>query len=263
MNTKLNKPGTRLYRQAGASLMEVLIAMSISMVVTASMVALMANSLGTTGRIIKMTKLSDDMRTTMQMMTRDVRRSSYNGKSMYCYATSGCIENATVTLTDGSTMVLADDINIEVDGNGNTCFTFLTDRDQDGDSTEYDGDPRIDSAGGFRRTQVDPDDTGNTVGVIEMWTGNAAPNCSAAAGADSWVQITNPENMDIFAFSVFAVSVDENLSYTQEIFNDGVNTPLSQKVRKLRMSMQGQLVMDNTIVRRIEDVISVRNDLLL
>ncbi len=250
MNIKTN-------RQAGASLMEVLIAMSISMVVTASMVALMANSLGTTGRIIKMTKLSDDMRTTMQMMTRDVRRSSYNGKSMYCYATSDCIENATVTLTDGSTMVLADDINIEVDVNGNTCFTFLTDRDQDGDSTEYDSDPKVDSTGGFRRAQVDPDGTGNTVGVIEMWTGNAAPNCSAAAGAESWVQITNPENMDIFAFSV-----DENLSYTQEIFNDGVSS-LSQKVRKIRMNMQGQLVLDNTIVRRIEDVISVRNDLLL
>jgi len=250
MNIKTN-------RQSGASLMEVLIAMSISMVVTASMVALMANSLGTTGRIIKMTKLSDDMRTTMQMMTRDVRRSSYNGKSMYCYATSDCTENATVTLPDGSTMVLADDINIEVDVNGNTCFTFLTDRDQDGDSTEYDSDPKVDSAGGFRRAQVDPDGTGNTVGVIEMWTGNAAPNCSAAAGAESWVQITNPENMDIFAFSV-----DENLSYTQEIFNDGVSS-LSQKVRKIRMNMQGQLVLDNTIVRRIEDVISVRNDLLL
>jgi hypothetical protein len=29
------------------------------------------------------------------------------------------------------------------------------------------------------------------------------------------------------------------------------------------MNLQGQLVMDPTIVRRVEDVISVRNDLLL
>ena len=83
MNIKRNK-------QQGASLMEVLIAMGISLVVTASMIALMANSLGTTTRIIKMTKLSDDMRIAMQMMTRDVRRGSYNGKSMYCYATDSC-----------------------------------------------------------------------------------------------------------------------------------------------------------------------------
>ncbi len=47
-------------RQTGASLMEVMIAMSISLVVTAAMIALMSNSLGTTARIIQMTKLSDD-----------------------------------------------------------------------------------------------------------------------------------------------------------------------------------------------------------
>ena len=77
-------------RQTGASLMEVLVAMSISLVVTASMIALMANSLGTTGRIVKMTKLADDMRVTMQMVTRDVRRSSYNANSILCYANDAC-----------------------------------------------------------------------------------------------------------------------------------------------------------------------------
>ena len=112
MNIILNKQPGKLNKQQGAGLMEVLIAMGLSLVVTASMIALMANSLGTTARIIKMTKLSDDMRIAMQMMTRDVRRTSYNGKSMYCYATTDCLESATVNLSDGSTMVLADDINI-------------------------------------------------------------------------------------------------------------------------------------------------------
>ncbi len=220
--------------QKGVSLMEVLVSMSISLVVTASMIALMANSLGSTSRIIQMTKLSDDLRITMQMMSRDVRRSSYNAKSMYCYANDDCG-------TDGAA-TLAGDITIN---NSNDCITFLMDRDYDGDSTEN-------SAGGFRRV------TSGGVGVIEMWTGDNSPDCSVAAGASSWVQITNPENMDIFIFSV-----DENLSYTQEILNDGFGNTLSQKIRKIRMNMRGRLVVDNTIVRRIEDVISVRNDLLL
>ncbi len=224
----------RLSKQQGMSLMEVLVAMSISLVVTAAMIALMANSLGSTARIIKMTKLTDDLRTTMQMMTRDVRRSSYNANSMYCYANADCG-------TDGAA-TLAGDVTIN---NSNDCFTFLTDRDHDGDSTEND-------AGGFRRV------ISSGVGVIELWTGNAAPDCSVAAGAAGWVQVTNPEDMDIFVFSV-----DENLSYTQEILNDGFGNILSQKVRKIRMNMRGRLVLDNTIERRIEDVISVRNDLLL
>jgi Tfp pilus assembly protein PilW len=221
-------------RQTGASLMEVLVAMSISLVVTASMVALMANSLGSTARIVKMTKLADDMRVAMQMMTRDVRRSSYNANSMFCYANDDCA-------TDGA-IVATGDITI---ADGNECFTFQMDRDHDGDSTE-------DDAGAFRRV------TSGDVGVIEMWTGDAAPDCDAAAGSAGWVQITDPGDMDIFGFSV-----DEDLSYTEVIQDDGAGNTLSQKVRKLRMAVQGRLVMDNTIVRRVEDVISVRNDLLL
>src|SRR5210317_1671549 len=104
-------------RQSGASLMEVLVAMSISLVVTASMIALMANTLGTTARIVKMTKLADDLRVTMRMMTRDLRRSSYNANSMFCYANRDCG-------TDGAA-ILAGDISISA---GNDCLTFLTDR---------------------------------------------------------------------------------------------------------------------------------------
>jgi len=223
----------QIQKQQGMSLMEVLIATSISLVVTASMVALMANSLGATARIIKMTKLSDDLRIAMQMMSRDVRRSSYNSNSMYCYANEDCG-------TDGAA-ILAGDITINDD---NDCFTFRSDRDHDGDSTENE-------AGGFRLVPS------GDVGVIEMWTGDAAPDCDAAAGSSSWAQITNPDNINISAFSV-----DDDLSYTVVIFDDGIDT-LSQRVRKVRMSMEGRLVVDGTIMRQIEDVIAVRNDLLL
>jgi hypothetical protein len=221
-------------KQTGATLMEVLVAMSISLVVTAAMIAMMANSLGSTTRIIQMTKLSDDMRVALQMMSRDVRRSSYNANSMFCYANNDCASDGAITA--------AADITINGD---NTCFTYLMDRDHDGNSTE-------DDAGGFRHVTI------GGVGVIEMWTGDAAPDCASAAGAAGWVQITNPENMDIWDFSV-----DDDLSYTQVIKDDGVNPTVSQKVRKVTMDMQGRLVLDNTIKRRMEDVIAVRNDLLL
>ena len=228
-------------KQTGATLMEVLVAMSISLVVTAAMIAMMANSLGTTARIVKMTKLTDDMRVALQMMSRDVRRSSYNANSMFCYSNEDCDSDIDLDIT------LAGDINwADRDGDGDyDCFTFLMDRDHNGDSTEND-------AGGFRRV------TTGGVGVIQMWTGDASPDCTSAAGTAGWVQITNPENMDIFAFSI-----DDDLSYTQVIKDDGVNPTISQKIRKVRMDMQGRLVLDNTISRHMEDVIAVRNDLLL
>lgn len=218
-------------RQRGFTLLEALLSVTLSLVVTAAMVALMSNTLGSTSRIVNMTKLTDDLRATMQMLTRDVRRSSYNANAMYCYANEDCGSDGSATL--------AADISIAA---GGECFTFLLDRDHDGDSTE-------DDAGGFRR--VAP----GGVGVIEMWIGNASPNC-AAANDSNWAQVTNPDSMDITG-----LSVDDDLSYTEVVFDNGVNV-ITQKVRKLRINMRARLTADNSISRELEDVISVRNDLL-
>jgi type II secretory pathway pseudopilin PulG len=226
---------TRNHKQAGATMMEVLVAMSISLVVTASMIALMSNSLGSTTRIIQMTKLSDDMRVALQMMSRDVRRSNYNVDSMFCYANDDCA-------TDGSITAIGD-ISIP----SSQCFWFLTDRNQD----DYEDTAAV-AAGGFRHVTV------GDVGAIEMWIGGAAPDCTDSPGEDGWVQITDPATMDIFAFSV-----DDDLSYTQVVKDDGINPVVSQRVRKVRMAMEGRLVLDPTIRREMDDVIAVRNDLLL
>ena len=64
--------------------------------------------------------------------------------------------------------------------------------------------------------------------------------------------------MDIFNFSV-----DDDLSYSQVILDDGAGNTVSQRVRKVRMDIQGRLVLDNTISRQMEDIIAIRNDLLL
>lgn len=225
-------------RQAGASLMEVMIAMSMSLVVTAAMIGLMANSLGSTTRIIQMTKLSDDLRIALQMMSRDVRRSSYNANSMYCYANTDCADDGVVTTAGDITLVDLDADSV------NDCFTFLLDRDHDGDSTE-------DNAGGFRRV------TSGGVGTIEMWTGDSAADCTDDPGAAGWVQITDPQQMNISQFAV-----DDLLSYTETILDNGVST-VELRTRKVRMTLQGQLVLDDSISRQMEDIITVRNALVL
>jgi len=227
-------PCSSLRLQAGFSLMETVVAMSISLVVTAAMVALMANTLGSATRIVNMTKLSDDLRSTMQMLTRDVRRTSYNADAFLCYGNEDCFSDGSVTM--------AGEITINADQN---CFTFLMDRENDGDSTN-------DDAGGFRLSG-DGD-----VGFLEMWTGNNSPDCDAATGGD-WVRLTNPASMDITGFNVNA----DDLSYTEVIFDDGAGNTISQKVRKVRFTIDAELVAAAGITRQMEDVITVRNDLLL
>jgi hypothetical protein len=65
--------------------------------------------------------------------------------------------------------------------------------------------------------------------------------------------------MNITAFNVN----DDDLSYAQVIFDDGAGNTISQRVRKVRFQIDAQLVSASGITRHMEDVISVRNDLIL
>jgi hypothetical protein len=238
---KLNQ----FHKQSGASLMEVLVAMTISLVVTAAMIAMMSNTLGTTSRIIQMTKLQDDLRVAMQMMTRDLRRSNFNADSMFCFANENCGTDGSITTPQD--VFIAD---------SNDCFWFVTDRNFDDFASDLE-------AGAFRRVPVDPDGDGNTVGALEMWTGTGDPpasSCNPDQANDGWVQITDPETLDIASFEV--VDDEPELSYTQLIRDDGLGNTLYQRVRKLRMNIEANLVLDDSISRTLEDIITVRNDLL-
>jgi type II secretory pathway pseudopilin PulG len=244
----------RFHKQSGATLMEVLIAMTISLVVTAAMIAMMSNTLGTTARIIQMTKLQDDLRVAMQMMTRDIRRSNFNADSMYCFANDDCGDDGSITTP--REIFISD---------SNDCFWFVTDREAD----DFESDLE---AGAFRLVPVDPatglivdpNEVEDAVGAIEMWTGTGEPPasvCDTATENDDWVQITDPSKMDISNFVV--VDDEPGLSYSHVIKDDGAGDTLIQRVRKVRMNVQANLVLDESISRTVEDIITVRNDVLL
>jgi type II secretory pathway pseudopilin PulG len=216
----------------GFSLMEMLLATSLSLVVTASMVALMINSLSSTTRIVKMTKLTDDMRMALQLMTRDVRRSNYTADAVNCFANPDCASDGTIAWSG--------DVQISDDGD---CFVFQLDRDFDGDMTEN-------APGAFRYTVL------GGVGAIQMWVGESDPDC--ASSDVNWALVTDPNDIEITGFAV-----DDNLSYTEVIWDDGDGNQFFQKVRKLRLSISGQLTSDASITRQIEDVVKLRNNLYL
>jgi Tfp pilus assembly protein PilW len=211
--------------------MELLIASSLSLVVTASMIALMSSSLGNTARIIKMTRLTDDLRSAMVLMSRDVRRSNYTANSINCFANPDC-------LADGS----VDSPGDVVISDNNECFVFSMDRDQDGKGSE--------NTGGFRRV------VSAGVGVIQMWVGESVPDCASADA--SWVAVTDVNDIEITGFSV-----DDDLSYTEVVLEDAEGIQYFQKVRKVRMNISGRLISDLTIQRTVGDIIALRNNLYL
>ena len=218
----------RISRQAGFSLMETLISLALSMVVTSAMVVLMGNSMGTTTRIIQMAQLTDQLRNAMSMMTRDVRRANYSANAAYCYANSDCG-------IDGSANQFAD-----IDVTDGSCFTFGLDRDFDGDASD-------DGAGGFRRVVA------GGVGLIEMWIGDNAPDCAAANDAN-WVAVTDPDFVDVTTFAV-----NDAASFSGSVTGEAGST-ITARTRQIQVQIEGRVIRDNSITRRIEDIIKARND---
>lgn len=217
--------------QRGVSLVEVMISLALSLIVTSAMISLMANSLGAATRVIQMSQLTDELRNAMGMMSRDVRRANFSASSIYCYGNSDCG-------IDGSATQAAD---IMINAS-NDCLIFGLDRNWDGDASN-------DDAGGFRRATV------GSIGVVEMWVGDSSPNCASAN--DDWVAVTDPDFVDITIFTI-----DDDASFTQTISQGESGTPLTQRMRQIRMQIEGELIRDDRIFRRIEDTIRVRNDLL-
>jgi type IV pilus assembly protein PilW len=213
--------------QTGATLIELLVGLALSMMVTSSMVVLMSNSLGSATRIIQMTQLTDDMRNAMSMVSRDIRRANYSANSAYCYSNSDCG-------VDGSANQTAAVIQAN-------CVIFNLDRNQDGDAT-------TDDAGGFRRV------LDNGVGVIEMWVGDSSAACNDASGGD-WIPLTDP---DLVNFTAFDFTLND---ITGSVVDENGAT-LTQHTREIAMVIAAELVIDPTVTRRIEDSIKVRNDFL-
>ena len=217
-------------RQAGATLLEAMISLALSLLVTTAMITLMGNSMGSATRIIEMSQLTDELRNAMSMMSRDIRRANFNTNSIYCYANSDCG-------IDGSASQYAD---VTITG---SCLVFGLDRDWNGNSAD-------DGPGAFRRV------TAGGVGVIEMWVGDDAPNCAAGSGGD-WLPVTDSDFVDVTVFSV-----DDANSFSQTLTLKGGAT-LTQRTRDVVMQIEGRLILDNRITRRIEDRIKVRNDFFL
>ena len=235
----LNK-STGAGRQAGATLIEVLIALALSLVVTTSMVVLMGNSMGSATRIIQMSQLTDELRNSMSMMSRDVRRANYNVNAIYCFANSECGEEANASAIQAANIAISGDELVDL------CMVFGLDRN-------WDGNANNDGGGAFRLER----DIVSGVGRVEMWVDNESiPDCSSTS-TDDWVAITDPSFVNITSFNVDNTAAAG--TYTTDL-GEASGSTLRQHVRFVQMQIDGELLIDNTISRSIVDTVNVRND---
>lgn len=241
-----SNPGACKVHQGGWTIPEFMVAALLSIIVSGSAVLVLSNALGSSDLIMQRVQLSHELRNSMQMMTRDVRRAGYTAGSMWCLANTVCLPNVSLDLPVDVALPLLGSIElpeaIQINET-NDCFSFELDRDQDGTVSS-------DEHGAYRRGNV------NGVGVLQVWLGNSAPDC--AGNSTGWSAITQSSRIDISSFRV-----DDDLSIEQQVSVDLLGNATSQKIRRIRLQLTGTLVDEPGVSELLEHVVDVRNDILL
>jgi type II secretory pathway component PulJ len=216
-----------LKNQHGFGLIEMMISMTLSLMAVSVMVILMASTLGSGSSTIQMSRLSQELRASMQLMSRDLRRANFHRGFLNCFANVDCRNDLAIE-------AYVDTIHINAAGN---CFWYWLDRDGDADLSN-------DAVGGFRYSTI------GDVGVIQMrTTGNSAANCDD--DDDGWELITDPNTVEITSFIV-----SNSDSYTETLTASGD----VQVVEKIRLNINGRMATNPSVQREIQDLVLIRND---
>jgi type IV pilus assembly protein PilW len=223
----LKRHSIHLKKQAGFGLIEMLVSTALSLIAIMVMVVLMASTLGAGAETIQMSRLSQELRASIQLMSRDLRRANYHSGFLNCFANVNC----------RSDLDIVSYVNrIQINDAGN-CFWYWLDRDSDADLSN-------DAVGGFRHSII------GGVGVIQMRiSGNSAANCDDEAG---WELITDPDTVDITNFNI-----SNSDSYTEALTKNGD----VQMVEKIRLNINGRMAGNPAVQREIQDLILIRNDI--
>lgn len=172
-------PGVRR-RQAGVSLIELLVATAVSLVAVSGMVLMMSSSLGATNEIVTSARLANELRAARQIIERDVRRANYSEDFAACIGTgqSVCLDvpnTLTYTETNASCITYryergAAIVNgaVRLDANSG-ALQFRTDDDACGDSANWQNLNDTDVVTVTRFTVSDPDNyTQTLVGGLDQ-----------------------------------------------------------------------------------------------
>lgn len=222
-------------KQAGFSLIELMISLTIGLIVVGAVLAFAVSTVRANSENIRSARLSQDLRTGMNLVMRELRRSGYDAASVRRLAQGVSPSSFT---------------NITVSGQ---CVTYGYNRPT---LTGIGGAPVATELKGIRRNA--------TSGALEMNTTSSPMSCTGTTG---WFEVTDPKVVNITSFRVtpqetpFSQCVN---SSTTTAGTPPVTTTTyivaSGNVRNYALSLTGQLRSDATIVRTMVDDVRVRTD---
>lgn len=243
----------------GFSLVELMISLAIGLIVVSAVLAFTLSSLTANSEYVQSTRLSQELRNTMDFVSRELRRAGYD-ENMNRY-TAASTMNA-LMVSPFARIFVDDDVNndgVKNDG----CVIYAYDRTGGTPGTVERAQGEIRAL----RLAFYPFD-GQTVGVLEI--GESAPGLTpaCAGGAPTytnypatcntvsgWCALTDPRVINITNFS---------LDTSGYIVQAGTATSTPMTIREIGIGLDGQLRQsaDGTVTRGISSRVKVRADCL-
>jgi len=241
-------PNRSFGRASGFSLVELMVAMVAGLLVTGAVLAFAVSSMKSNADFLVSTRLTQDLRSTMDVVTRELRRAGYDEDSLG-YLSSGLESNF-------SKMLLADE---SVSGSGLfQCVIFAYDR-AGGSVVGGSPEPGNGEIRGFRFAERKVD--GTDMGVVEyaVSSDGVTPACNGASPdygdypsscntGSGWCALSDPTRVDIVDFTI-----------TDRRVGVPASAPVVQ-LRELGLTLTGGLRGSSDYTRTFEATVRVRSD---
>lgn len=235
---------------AGFTLVELLIALAISLVITGAAVTLAVNISRSATETTVYTRTTQDLRTVMNVMTREIRRAGFNMAALDRIGTGTSapfygrlLSNAVAGI--GSCVMFGYDT-LDV-GNGTSDSTPGV--ISDAEPTEWRG---------FRRFV-----NGNGVGVLQIRAGGTGAGEGCDNGGHNWVNLTDPATLDVTMLQLDFTRIVEAVAGTVGDPTDPTETMIALVgVRPILVTLRARSPADPDNVRELRQWVRVRADAL-
>jgi Tfp pilus assembly protein PilW len=244
-------------RNRGFGLVEMMVSIVPGMVVSGAAIAFVMSSLSSNTEFVRSARFSQDLRSNMDFVTRELRRAGYDENAMKYIA----LNASNNTMSPFATIQV---VRPELD---NSCVVYAYDSKSAGNGTTTGPghlDPAAGEVHGLRR--MTRTINGQLVGVMEVAQSSAAATtidcdgdgpdytsypstCNTSTG---WCALSDPLQLDITRFRI----VDSSL------WNPPTASSNGSKVRDLELTMTGTLIGPNQVAREAQSSVRVRAECL-
>lgn len=223
---------THLRNMAGMSLIELMIAIVIGLIVLGGLTSIVVATMRTNTDNMRMTRLTQEMRGAMQLVTSDLRRSGFS-------------QNALQDIGAGATanpFIAVDYIDGDADGiDDDDCILYSFDSDIGGASS-IDGTQETAEQHGVRY---------NADELTVEYKDGSGSGCDLDA---DWEPMTDPELVEVTALTFGDVDGDGAFPCVEITGGSAVI------LREIQITMTGRLADDAEVQRTLQDTVRVRND---